>query len=265
LASLKQSIDSLQRSFDKLASNYDLVNSTLADRVHEFVSMHHIKEHLLTAKVTSVLDAGGGTGRWSVALAQMGYQVTLVDVSPRSAAIAEQKASQSGYSIEVLVGNVEQLELEEASFDFVLCQGPLSYTPQPEQMLSEVSRVLKPGGTLWLDFYNGLGWAIENADLSFKIEAAVATDKLIQMSDWDYPARIFSTERVVELCRKCGLKMLRIFGNHVLMGSLPMDRVYSHRFASAEFESLKAAELALSDNQGCVGASKICQLLAVKE
>jgi len=140
----------------------------------------------------------------------------------------------------------------------------MSYTPHPDEMLKEMNRLLKAGGLMWLEFYNALGWAIENSSLTFKLQSATEEEDLIRMSDWDYPARIFSTTRVSELCNSAGFEVQRFFGNHVLMSSIPMDRIYSHQFESADLELLKEAELRLSKRPDCVGASKICQALVKK-
>jgi ubiquinone/menaquinone biosynthesis C-methylase UbiE len=55
-------------------------------------------------------------------------------------------------------------------------------------MLNEMYRLLEPGGRMWLEFYNAVGWAVEALDFSTKTDLALTSEKLIQMPDWDYPA-----------------------------------------------------------------------------
>ena len=115
-----------------------------------------------------------------------------------------------------------------------------------------------------LEFYNGLGWAIESSNLSFKLRMAMADEELIQMSDWDYPARVFSLRRIAEMYQRAGFEVIKLFGTHTLMASIPMENVYTHQYALQDLEIIKSAELGLSERQDYAGASKICNALLRK-
>ena len=264
MADLKQTIPLLQRSFDGIASSYDRINDTLADRVHWYVGMHHIVDHLDKTGTCTILDAGGGTGNWTIELAAKGHRLTLIDVSAKSVEVAREKAASRQLNVDFIVGNVEETDLPDATFDFILCLGPLMYSPEPQRMLEEMNRLLKPGGTMCLEFYNGLGWAIESSNLSFKLRMAMADEELIQMSDWDYPARVFSLQRVSELCQRAGFEVIKLFGTHILMASIPMENVYTHQYSRQDLEDIKSAELRMSERQDYAGASKICNALLGK-
>jgi ubiquinone/menaquinone biosynthesis C-methylase UbiE len=258
----EQDAGSLKDSFDKVAGSYDNETCSLAHQVSEFVTMQNLLPILRGRHVTTVLDAGGGTGKWTIALAKLGLNVTLMDISPKSLAVAREKALRSGLEVKIAEANAERTSLPSSSFDFVLSQGPMSYTPDPQAMLMEMHRLLKPGGFIWLDFYNTVGWALENGDLSFKVNAVLCEEKLIKMPDWDYPARIFSISRVTELCHKAKFRVDAVYGNHTLMTTLPLSHIYSTDFEEKELAILKEAELKLSRQPGSVGASKACQIVA---
>src|ERR1051325_10650693 len=70
-----------------------------------------------------VLDAGGGTGGFSVPLAELGHRVTVVDASPDSLAALERRAADSGVSDLVRSFQGDAANLLEvvgaASFDLV--------------------------------------------------------------------------------------------------------------------------------------------------
>jgi len=108
-----------------------------------------------------VLDIGGGPGRYSIWLAGQGYRVTLADLSPDLLALAKHKAAEAGVELEAIIeANATDLSrFPEAAFDAALCMGPLYHLIEEadrRQAVSELSRVLKPGGAVFAAFLNRL-------------------------------------------------------------------------------------------------------------
>ena len=106
-----------------------------------------------------VLDLGGGPGRYSLHLAQMGVEVTLADLSSGNIAFAKEEAKRRGLRIEALVINALDLSaLAGREFDHVLCMGPLYHLLEEEQRqlcVRNCLSVLKPGGLLFACVING--------------------------------------------------------------------------------------------------------------
>jgi SAM-dependent methyltransferase len=94
-----------------------------------------------------VLDAGAGTGRYSLPIAARGHRVTHLDLSPAMLERAMAAAAREGLAqIEFRQGNVRDLAgLDARAFDLTLCMdAPLSYAwPHQEQALREVCRVTR--------------------------------------------------------------------------------------------------------------------------
>ena len=90
----KQDLESLINSFEKLADHYQVATNTFSHAIGRFCLRENILEELRRISVSTVLDAGGGTGLWSMLLASLGYDVTLVDISPRSIEIAKQETKE---------------------------------------------------------------------------------------------------------------------------------------------------------------------------
>lgn len=100
-----------------------------------------------------VLDAGCGTGNWSAALALQGLRVRGFDLSPQMLAHAVEVARELGLDEEAVSfrpGDVERVDFPDALFDGIICFNVLDFAPRPGVALTELWRVLKPGGRLVL-------------------------------------------------------------------------------------------------------------------
>jgi ubiquinone/menaquinone biosynthesis C-methylase UbiE len=100
----------------------------------------------------TVLDLGCGTGAVTLLLASRGVTVDAIDHSPEMIDVAKHKAAQAGVAERVAfhVGDIGELPFEDAHFDGATCQRVLHHVSDPAAVLSEVDRVLKSGGFLYL-------------------------------------------------------------------------------------------------------------------
>jgi len=106
---------------------------------------------------STILDVGGGPGRYSFHYAQRGHRVTLFDLSPENIRFAEAKQGELGIALDgLMVGNALSMhELPDQSFDFVLCMGPLYHLVEEHhrvEVLRECHRVTKDGGVVFFSF-----------------------------------------------------------------------------------------------------------------
>ena len=93
-------------------------------------------------------------GLWLPEFWQRGYRdISAIDLSPRSVTLARQRCALYGVTANIAVGNAEQLEFADASFDHVNCYGVVHHTPSPRSAIKEIYRVLKPGGTASIAVY----------------------------------------------------------------------------------------------------------------
>lgn len=113
-------------------------------------TMHFLKQYLPEKGL--VLDAGGGPGRYAIELAKMGYEVILLDITPKLLEIAREqitKANVGNRIREVLQGSIDDLSMfNDNTFEAVICLGgALSHVvidKQREKAASELIRVAKP-------------------------------------------------------------------------------------------------------------------------
>jgi ubiquinone/menaquinone biosynthesis C-methylase UbiE len=77
-------------------------------------------------------------------------RVTGVDLSPEMLAVAKVRAASIGRDVELKEGDAQDLPFADSSFDTVVCTYALCSVPDEVQAISEMKRVLKPGGRLIL-------------------------------------------------------------------------------------------------------------------
>jgi len=106
----------------------------------------------------SVLDVGCGLATDLSKFARGGAKVTGVDLAPRAVELAQQNFAQRGLEGNFAVMDGEYLDFPDDSFDFVYCHTVLHFTPNPEAMIAEIHRVLKPGGHALLMTINRRSW-----------------------------------------------------------------------------------------------------------
>jgi SAM-dependent methyltransferase len=109
------------------------------------------------------LDICCGAGTNTVYLAQNGFNVTGIDISPTAITYAKAKAARAHVNIRLLVQDFLKLPFNDGEFDFVHDMGCFHHVKPENQStyIEGVHRVLKTGGTYMLtcfSYRNGLGW-----------------------------------------------------------------------------------------------------------
>ncbi len=134
-----------QSYYDAFATNYERRRHhgyhAMIDRMEAEVVLPH-------ARGKSVLEIGCGTGLILGRLAPVSARAVGVDLSPRMLARARSRG------LEVQVANAVSLPFADESFDVVVSFKVLPHVEQIEAALREAARVARPGGRLFLEYYN---------------------------------------------------------------------------------------------------------------
>jgi 2-polyprenyl-6-hydroxyphenyl methylase/3-demethylubiquinone-9 3-methyltransferase len=99
-----------------------------------------------------LLDVGCGAGFLTHFMAQAGLQVTGLDASESSLKVA--RSSDSTQSIDYILGDARKLPFETGSFDYVCAMDFLEHVEDPQNVIAEIARVLKPGGLFFFHTFN---------------------------------------------------------------------------------------------------------------
>lgn len=97
-----------------------------------------------------VLDIACGTGNATIPLARRGASVTGLDMTPHLLEEARTRADREGLHIRFDEGFAERLPYPDGSFDVLVSMFGIMFSPLPAIVVSEMARVLRPGGRLAL-------------------------------------------------------------------------------------------------------------------
>jgi SAM-dependent methyltransferase len=95
-----------------------------------------------------VLDVACGTGVVAITAARAGARVSALDLTSPLLERARENAQLASADIDFRQGDVEELPYDAATFDVVLSQFGHMFAPRPDVAVSEMLRVLEPGGTI---------------------------------------------------------------------------------------------------------------------
>lgn len=142
---LKMDIDAVMTSYSRWAPVYD----------RTFGAVTHAGRRQITWQVNqrtgSVLEVGVGTGM-SLEHYQPHLSVTGIDYSPDMLDRARDRVARLNlrHVAELRQMDARDLDFPDCSFDTVVALHVLSVVPDPERVMAEIARVLKPGGKLFI-------------------------------------------------------------------------------------------------------------------
>lgn len=110
-----------------------------------------LRDELVGGK--DVLEIGCGMGTHATLLARAGANLTAVDLTERAVQTTRRRFELFGLKGKIDRADAERLPFPDASFDFVWSWGVIHHSSKMEDCLSEIARVLRPGGRLMLMVY----------------------------------------------------------------------------------------------------------------
>ena len=141
---------------------------------------------------STILDVACGTGiiaRTAASKVGSDARVTGFDLNPQMLDKASEMAEREGLEIDWQQGDAGDHPFEDNQFDHLFCQQAMQFFPEPQQVLKEMQRVLKPGGTLALNILRSIqhnpAYKILADELEEHAGATAGTMMRSPFPDWD--------------------------------------------------------------------------------
>lgn len=217
--------ESVALEWRQLYRNGDLKSEIFSYR--QAVALNWIAESV-ALKSADVLDVGCGAGPATVALAQRGARVKAIDTVPRMVELTCQSASEVGAShlVQASVGDVHNLNFADNSFEAAVVIGVIYWLHSPRQALSEIFRVLKPGGYLVVSSDNArrITYTADPAHLPWILALRRHGGHLLRNLGWrktasSIPVNRYSTEEFDQLIAGAGFRKVK----HMTVGFGPFS------------------------------------------
>ena len=258
----------VKRMFDEMSRSYDNLEKTLEGRLSRELEWEKLlKIHLNKDRHTKILDAGGGTGRLTLPLAKLGYQVTLCDLSPGMLAIARDKLKEEGLSdkVEIKEADLTSLPFHDEVFDLVVCLHGAFCMADSQIAVKELTRVMRSGAMIIVDTLSRY-WAVThelntNLKLAYELAKSERNHAYHAFGDWQ---RVFSPEEFKGLFERNNIKVINLYGSfYQLLELLPDESLQEQEWNDDFLSQLVEIMMYLRNNPSVIGMAR--ELILVGE
>src|SRR3954471_22397404 len=160
-------VDEVRRYWEQHIHDLEITSHPVGSRrffddldQYHFEKLHHLLRlvDFNAYRGKTVLEVGCGAAVDLARFAKGGAICTGVDIAESAIELARANFQQQGLDAVLRVANGEALPFPDNSFDIVYAHGVVQYTADPQRLVGECHRVLKPGGEAVFQVYNRISW-----------------------------------------------------------------------------------------------------------
>lgn len=225
-------------------------------QVEYITSMKYIHDYLDSNKEAKILDVGAGTGRYSVQLANEGYDVTAIELVKHNLGMLKSKGS----TVKAMQGTALDLSRFKANtFDMTLVFGPMYHLYSFEdkvRALQEAKRVTKVGGVILVAYimneYSVLTHGFKGNNIRESIESGKLTEDFHVISSPEDLYDYVRIEDINKLDEEVGLQRIKLIAAD---GPANYMRPILHDMDEETFKLFVKYHLTTCERQDLLGAS----------
>jgi SAM-dependent methyltransferase len=203
-----------------------------------------------------IIDIGAGTGRYSVPLAEEGYDVTAVELVRHNLGILKAKGS----AVKAYEGNAMKLKrFPDDSFDAALLFGPMYHLHSEEEKLAalrEAKRVVREDGIIFVAYimneYSVVQYAFKERHILEALEQGMLDESFHTKKNANELYSFMRIEDIDRLNEKAGLTRQKIIAAD---GAANYMRPFLNALTEDEFEQFVRYHLATCERGDLLGAS----------
>ena len=219
------------------------------------VTMKYINKVIGKRKGLDIIDIGAGTGRYSAALAEMGHNVTAVELVQKNLSQIKEKHQ----NIKAIKGNALNLKFQDNSFDIALLFGPIYHLFSFEDKLKAISegkRVVRPGGYVLVMYLTNEYAVITYAFKEGNLEKCINEGKLnrkfeVKNKEEDLYSYV-RIDDINKLKQASGLKRFKIIG---VDGATDYIRPTINKLSEQDFQTFIKYQETICERKELLGAS----------
>ena len=213
--------------FKSYSKNVDNANKQYFWKLSDDIIIRIIKRHIPipSHRGKTILDAGGGTGRWILILSKY-YKTNFIlyDLSRDMLRKAKENISQLDLKkrVKIIRGNLTNMKsIKNSSIDYIISiYNPISFIENKKMAIKELYRILKKNGQILImgqgyfnalyskiTNYNALPQELDNLEKNHKVKWAQYTPEL----------NVFSKETLEKLLKSQGFNIIKSYGIPILV------------------------------------------------
>ncbi len=256
----------VEKYYDERAPFYDGEYKTPFFKLYNAITWDNIQRYLPEPEESLILDVGGGTGQWTIPLAEKGHNMVLADISRGMLRQARLKLEEKNIkNVTLQREDIADMSFEDDTFDMVLAQGdPLSYCENAANAVEELYRVLKPGC-----------YCSASVDSLYHMLL-----RIIVLKRWDalepiltkgcaafkegFTIHYFTPQSLCKSFENAGFEVVRIIGKPVFLSATAREKANSLLEDEKTFQKVLELELQYCDDVNLLGIAQHLEIVGKK-
>lgn len=258
-----QKTNEVEWYYNTKSKTYDEGFDILYYKVYDEITWRYIQPYVPVDPNALVLDAGGGTGRWSIKMARKGCKVVLMDISKEMLKVATKKVKEKGFQHKIIIerGDITKTSYTDETFDMILCEHALFLFQEPEILLKELKRVLKKKARLIISAQNRYVQSLvslpekpNSKNMEHTLNILLRKKYLAMTKDGKVKIYTWAPDEFGKMLKRNGFNVEKIVGKGITMPLRISEKIFMKKeYREDLFNKILQFELTLCERPDALG------------